>query len=405
MSGLETQALQEAIDAMARSGGGTVRIPPGHHMTGSLSLRDDITLEIEAGATLVGSEDPAHYPLIVSRWEGRHQTTHAPLIGGTGLRNVAITGRGTIDGRGSVWWERYRKRTLDYPRPRLISIAESSNVLIEGVTLLNSPAWTINPVRCENVTVTRVTIVNPADSPNTDGINPDSCRYVHISDCHIDVGDDCITIKSGIETEAPEKRGPCENITITNCTMAHGHGGVVLGSEMSGGIRNVTISNCIFVGTENGLRIKTRRGRGGVIEDIRASNIVMRDVLMPFTANLYYSDKRQGDPVVADKYARPVDAGTPRVRRIRFSEIIAEDAHYAAAFLYGLPEMPLEDVSFRDVVIRMAERATTGVLRNFDGLAPMSRAGFIARNVRGLSLEGVQVSGQEGEAFVLTDVA
>ena len=125
-------------------------------------------------------------------------------------------------------------------------------------------------------------------------------RNVHISDCHISVGDDCITIKSGIETEAPEKRGPCENITITNCTMAHGHGGVVLGSEMSGGIRNVTISNCIFVGTENGLRIKTRRGRGGVIEDVRASNIVMRDVLMPFTANLYYSDKRQGDPVVAD---------------------------------------------------------------------------------------------------------
>ena len=405
MSGLETQAVQEAIDTKARSGGGTVRIPPGRHTTGSLLLRDDITLEIEAGAMLVGSEDPADYPLIVSRWEGRHQMTHAPLIGGTGLRNVAITGRGTIDGRGAVWWERYRERTLDHPRPRLISIAESSNVLIEGVTLLNSPAWTINPVRCENVTVTRVTIVNPADSPNTDGINPDSCRYVHISDCHIDVGDDCITLKSGIETEDPDKRGPCENIAITNCTMAHGHGGVVLGSEMSGGIRNVTISNCIFVGTENGLRIKTRRGRGGVIEDIRASNIVMRDVLMPFTANLYYSDKRQGDPVVADKYARPVDAGTPRVRRIRFSEIIAEDAHYAAAFLYGLPEMPLEDVSFRDVVIRMAERATTGVLRNFDGLAPMSRAGFIARTVRGLSLEGVQVSGQEGEAFVLTDVA
>src|SRR5207245_3333293 len=151
---------------------------------------------------------------------------------------------------------------------------------------LNSPAWTINPVRCENVTVHRVTIKNPADSPNTDGINPDSCRYVHISDCHIDVGDDCITIKSGIETEAEDKRGPCENITITNCTMAHGHGAVVLGSEMSGDVRNVVISNCVFSETECGIRIKTRRGRGGVIEDVRVSNIVMSDVLLPFSVNL-----------------------------------------------------------------------------------------------------------------------
>lgn len=404
MSAPDTARLQGLIDGQAAAGGGTVRIGAGRYVSGALTLRDDITLELEAGAVLLGSEDPADYPLVETRWEGRHQITHAPLIGGTGLRNVAVTGRGTIDGRGAGWWERHRSKTLENPRPRLISIAESTNVLIDGLTLLNSPSWTVNPVRCENVTVTRLTIRNPADSPNTDGVNPDSCRFVRISDCHFDVGDDCITIKSGIETEAPDKRAPCENVTITNCTMAHGHGGVVLGSEMSGGVRNVAISNCVFVGTECGLRIKTRRGRGGIIEDIRASNIVMRDVLLPFTVNLFYNEYRKGDPVVSDKNARPVDVGTPRVRRIRVSEITAEDAHYAAAFLYGLPEMPIEDISFRDVAIRMSERASSGAMRNFDGLAPMSRAGFIARNVRGLQMEGVEVSGQEGEPFVLTDV-
>jgi polygalacturonase len=397
MSAPDTRSIQDAIDAKAGAGGGTVRLAAGRHVSGALVLRNDITLELEAGATLVGSEDPADYPLIEARWEGRHQTTHAPLIGGTGLRNVAITGRGTVDGRGAPWWKRHRDKTLDHPRPRLISIAESSNVLIEGLTLVNSPAWTINPVRCENVTVHKVTIVNPADSPNTDGINPDSCRYVHISDCHIDVGDDCITLKSGIETELPDKRGPCENITITNCTMAHGHGGVVLGSEMSGDVRNVVISNCVFTATERGIRMKTRRGRGGVIEDVRVSNIVMRDVLVPFTVNLYYH-------AVADPLPRPVDAGTPHVRRIHFGEITAEDAHYAAAFLYGLPESPIEDVTFRDVAIRMSPNARAGMAEHLDDLEPMSRAGFIARNVSGLHLDGVEVSGQAGEAFDLRDV-
>ena len=405
MSTLETRDLQDAIDVAAKRGGGTVRVAAGRHVSGALVLRSDVTLELEAGAVLVGSEDPADYPIIEARWEGRHQLTHAPLIGGSGLRNVAITGRGTIDGQGSGWWKRHRERTLDHPRPRLISIAESSNVLVEGITAINSPAWTINPVRCENVTVDKVTIINPADSPNTDGINPDSCRYVHISNCHLDVGDDCITIKSGKETEAPELLTPCENITITNCTMAHGHGGVVIGSEMSGDVRNVVISNCVFTDTERGIRIKTRRGRGGVIEDVRATNIVMREVLVPFTVNLYYNALAHGDATIADRRPRAVDRGTPRVRRIQFAQITALDAHYAAAFLDGLPEMPIEDVSFRDVSVTMSPQARTGLPENLDDVQPMSRAGFIARNVRGLVLDRMEVTGQLGEPFVLRDVS
>ena len=404
MRSVETRAIQQAIDAAAANGGGTVRIAPGRHLTGALVLRSDVTLELDAGAVLAGSEDPTDYPLIETRWEGRHQLTHAPLIGGTGLRNVAITGRGTIDGQGVGWWTRHRENANPHPRPRLVSIADSANVLIEGITAVNSPSWTIHPVNCENVTVDKVTIRNPADSPNTDGINPDSCRYVRISNCHIDVGDDCVTIKSGKETESADRRTPCENITITNCTMANGHGGVVIGSETSGDVRNVVISNCVFVGTDRGIRIKTRRGRGGVVEDVRASNIVMREVLVPFTMNLFYNALAKGDPIIADRRPRPVDAGTPRLRRIQFSQITAGDAHYAAAFLYGLPEMPIEDVTFRDVSIVMSTDARSGVPEMLDDQEPMSRAGFFARNVKGLKLEGVDVSGQLGERFLLADV-
>jgi polygalacturonase len=401
---LDTRAIQAAIDARAASGGGTVRVPPGAFVTGALALRDDITLELDAGARLLGSLDPSDYPPVHARWEGVHRETHSPLIGGTGLRNVAVVGRGTIDGRGAPWWERHRARTLTLPRPRLIAFSSSRDVLIRDVTLLNSPSWTVNPVRCENVTVQNVTIVNPHDSPNTDGINPDSCRYVRIADCYIDVGDDCITIKSGIETEATELRGPCENIAVTNCTMVHGHGGVVIGSEMSGDVRNVVISNCVFTGTERGIRIKTRRGRGGVVEDVLATNIVMREVGCPFVVNLYYNFLKKGDPVVADRGPRPVDDGTPHVRRIRFSQIQAHDARFAAAFLWGLPERPVEDVVFRDVGITVAAEALPGEPDMLDGLAPMARAGFIARHVRGLRRDGLDVRGQAGDAFVMEDV-
>jgi polygalacturonase len=397
----DTVAIQGAIDAAARSGGGTVLIPVGRYVTGSLLLRDNVTLHLDAGALLLGSESPADYPIVSMRWEGLTRPTHAPLITGVGLRNIAVTGRGAIDGRGAIWWQRHREKTLDAPRPRLIAFSDCSNVLVDGVSLTNSPSWTLNPVRCDNVTVDKVTISNPPDSPNTDGINPDSCRNVHISNCHVDVGDDCVALKSGIETEPAALRPPCENVTITNCTMVHGHGGVVIGSEMSGGVRNVVIDNCIFVGTDRGIRIKTRRGRGGVVEDVRASNIVMTDVLCPFTLNLYYHIHARGDPYVSDKQPREVDQGTPRVRRIHLSHISVRNAQAAAAFLYGLPEMPVSDVSFDDVSISMASDGHAAPPDMADDIPAMRGAGFFARNVRGLRLRDVGITNQIGEAFVL----
>src|SRR5215211_7535835 len=205
-----TAALQRAIDHAASRGGGRVVVPAGRYVTGTLWLRSNIELHLEPGAVLLGSQNVDDFPVWSPAWEG--VKSHAPLIGGEGLTNVSITGRGTIDGRGQHWWERMRQ--LDLFRPRLIRLVDSRNVLVEGVTLTNSPAWTLNPLACDGVTVRGITILNPPDSPNTDGINPDSCRNVHVSDCHIDVGDDCVTIKSGSETDGRRQYRPCENITI-----------------------------------------------------------------------------------------------------------------------------------------------------------------------------------------------
>jgi polygalacturonase len=400
---LDTPAIQAAIDACHQQGGGTVSVSAGRYVTGSIFLRDNITLHLEAGAVLLGSEDVADYPIINGRWEGAEQPTYASLITGTNLRNIAVVGRGTIDGRGTHWWRRFTDKTLAYPRPRLIAFANCDNVLIEGITAINSPSWTIHPVRCENVTIHGVSIINPADSPNTDGINPDSCRMVRVSNCYISAGDDCVTIKSGVETEEADKRAPCENVTITNCTMARGHGGVVIGSEMSGGVRNVVISNCVFVGTDRGLRFKSRRGRGGVAEDIRISNIVMTDVLCPITMNLYYACGAWGDATVSDKRPQPVTGSTPQFRRIHLGHITARDVKYAAAFLYGLAEMPVEDITLSDISISLSPDAEAGYPEMADDMELMQRAGVFVRNARGLRLDHVEVSGQSGAAFRVID--
>jgi len=399
----DTAAIQSAIEACHEQGGGAVFIPAGHYVTGSLVLRSHITLHLDAGATLLGSEDPADYPIVANRWEGSEQPTHASLITGEGLTQIAIVGRGTVDGRGAGWWRRFRDGALQFPRPRLIAFNNCSNILIEGITATNSPSWTINPVRCENVAVTNVTVINPPDSPNTDGINPDSCSNVRISNCYVSVGDDCITLKSGSEAGASGARAPCRDITITNCTMTHGHGGVVIGSETSGGVRNVVISNCIFVGTDRGIRLKSRRGRGGVVEDIRADNIVMTDVLCPFTMNLYYAPGAWGNKLIADKRPQPVNEGTPRFRRIHLSHITAHNVKVAAAFLYGLAEMPIEDISLSDVSISLSPEAESGYADMADDLELMQRAGLFVRNAHHLRLHNVEVTGQLGPALRLAD--
>jgi polygalacturonase len=398
---LDTHAIQVALDACEAGGGGTVFFPAGRYLSGSLVLHSNVTLYIDAGAVLLGSVNPMDYPVIFSRWEGRAQETHAPLIGGHGLSNIAVAGRGMVDGCGQGWWQRYFAGTLDYPRPRLISFDGCSNVLVEGLTITQSPSWSIHPLRCDNVTLKGLTILNPPDSPNTDGLDLDSCSSVHIADCYVDVGDDCIALKSGIESQAPGDRLPCQNITITNCTLAHGHGGVVIGSEMSGDVRNVVISNCVFAGTDRGIRLKSRRRRGGIVENILATNLVMTGVLCPFTLNLHYHVGARGDAEVSDKAAHPITDGTPRFRGIHFSHITARDVIVAAAYVSGLAEMPVEDISLEDISIEMAPQAEPARAEMADNSELMERAGLFICNAHRLRIHNLQVTRQLGPALRL----
>ncbi|APC39525.1 glycoside hydrolase family 28 protein [Clostridium estertheticum] len=393
-----SHAFALAIASCSKAGGGSVYVPAGTFLTGSIMLKSNINLNLDSGAILIFTNDIAQYPIVDSRWEGAAQSVFSSCVYAQNEENISITGRGKLDGQGAFWWKIFKNKTNIYPRPKLISFHNCNNVLIEGVTLINSPSWTINPICCDNVTIDKITIKNPNDSPNTDGINPESCKNVHISNCHIDVGDDCITIKSG--TEATPLRVPCENITITNCTMVHGHGGVVIGSEMSGDVRCVTISNCVFEGTDRGIRMKSRRGRGGVIEDIRINNIVMKDVLCPFIANLYYYCGPNGkDKYVWDKAPYPITVETPAFRRIHFSNITAREVRAAAGFFYGLPEMYVEDVSFNNISISMAENAEPGMPDMMANLAPMKQRGFFCSNVKDIFFNNVTISNNEGPAF------
>jgi polygalacturonase len=358
----DTSAIQAAIDACAKSGGGTVFIPAGQYAIGAIQLRSHVTFEVGPGAVLLGSSDPADYPLRENVWNPTHKTI-SPLIYAADVEDITITGRGTIDGQGLVWWKRQwlatPKKGMPAPstpadfeeikkiangRPHLIGIVRSKHVVIEKLHLINSPSWTVHPLLCEFVRVDGITIENPVPSPNTDGINPESCRNVQIINSRIDVGDDCVTLKSG-SNEAGRKMGkPDENITISNCVMLKGHGGVTIGSEMSGGVRNVVVSNCVFQGTDTGVRVKTQRGRGGVVEGFSVSNVVMQDVGAAFSITGFYS----GGSV--DELAL-VDEGTPRFRDFLFSNITARGSK-TIGVITGLREMPFEDITFNNVRVQ-----------------------------------------------------
>src|SRR5688572_16965912 len=366
-SKIATKAIAAAISAASKKGGGTVYFPAGKYLTGPIHLKSNITIFIDAGAELHFSDNFDDYlPFVESRYEGVDLKSFSPLFYAYKAENISIIGRGLINGHGKKWWDYVlgfkegptrnnyqkifdslnkdillpddpRQMKKGFLRPPFIQPMYCKNVLIEGITIINSPFWTVNPEFCENVTITGITINNPP-SPNTDGINPESCKYVHISNCHISVGDDCITIKAGKDIPGRTKAAPAQNYTITNCTMLSGHGGVVIGSEMSGDVKNIVISNCIFDGTDRGIRIKSTRGRGGIVEDIRVDNIIMKNIRdQAFVLDMEYSRTEK----------EPVSERTPRFRNIRISNVTAYTKQ--AALINGLEEMPVEDVSFNDI--------------------------------------------------------
>ncbi|WP_423128302.1 glycoside hydrolase family 28 protein [Gaoshiqia sp. Z1-71] len=397
---LNTEIIRGLIETTAAEGGGTIYFPAGNYLTGPIHLKSNITLYLEAGATLRFTDDfDAYLPMVPSRWEGTDVVNFSPLIYAYQVENITIAGRGTLDGQGKKWWDYHHflyaqpkdfkskwqqlfaennpdvllpdepdMITRGFCRPPFIQPMYCSNIRIEGITIVNSPFWTVNPQFCENITLEGVTINNPK-SPNTDGINPESCRYVHISNCHISVGDDCITIKSGKDRSGRKMAAPCENITITNCTMLRGHGGVVIGSEMSGDVKKVTITNCVFEGTDRGIRIKSTRGRGGVVEDIRVSNIIMKDIReAAIILNMYYRQSEYEE----------VSERTPAFRNIHFSGITGNAKQ--AGLLLGLEELPVSNISFTDIRIK-------------------GEIGFTVKDAQDISFHNVQMNATKGPAL------
>lgn len=397
---LNTDVFKKIVKKCKENGGGEIYLPPGEYLTGTIELDSKIVLNISAGAKLIFSDNLENHKIINQRWEGKEQKVYSPLIYAKNAENIIIKGHGTIEGQGQNWWQLFENDELKYSRPRAISFEQSSDILIEDLKIVNSPAWTVNPIKSKNITIDNISIKNPPNSPNTDGINPSSCKNVHISNCHVDVGDDCITIKSG--TEKSSDLIPCENITVTNCTMVHGHGGVVIGSEMSGSVRNVTISNCIFDGTDRGIRIKSRRGRGGIIEDIVVNNIVMNDVLSPIIMNLFYYCGDGGkDKFVWDKNPKKFSSQTPVVREISFNNIRANNVKIRAAFIYGLPESPIEAITFNNISITMVESEEKMVPAMMSNLDPEKQKGVYCNNYRDLEFYNFKVKNQIGEKFEL----
>ena len=389
-----TEAIRKAIAACYAAGGGTVVVPDGRFLTGAIRLQSNVNLQLADGATLAFSRDTRDYPIVFTRWEGVELMNLSPFIYAYEAHNIAVTGRGTLDGQADAdhWWnwrlpsagnpgrDRAARNRLfdmqangvpvarrvfgaaDFLRPNFVQPYRSRNVLIEGVTIVNSPMWEIHPVLSENVTVRNVTV--RSHGPNNDGCNPESCRNVLIEGCTFDTGDDCIALKSGRNDDGRRVNVPIENVVIRNCTMKDGHGGVVIGSEISGGARNIFAERCQMSSPEldRALRIKTNSVRGGVIEGVYMRDVTIGEVAEAVvTINFHYEEGEGG------RYL-------PVVRDIDVRNVTSRKSQHAL-LLRGFKNAPISGVRIQDCT--------------FDGVAKAD----VLENVKGVELRNVRVNG------------
>jgi polygalacturonase len=366
---LDTDAFKRAIAACQQAGGGTVVVPAGKYLTQPLDMVSNMTLHVEEDATILFSENFSDYPLVETRWEGIIRQARRPCLWAKDCENVAITGKGVIDGQGMAWWrpiqERRRQRLANSTsavvqtpqeeaerrRGPLVQFRDCKNVKIDGPTFQNSPFWTLHVLFTDHVVIRNAKFLAPENGPNTDAVDIDSCRHVLIENCHADVGDDAFTLKSGRDEDGRRVGRPTEHVTVRNCTVYHAHGGVVIGSETAGSLRHIRFSNLTFTGTDAGVRIKSTRGRGGTVEDVRADNIKMKDVGNTFIITMRYSRVPE----------EPVSERTPRFHNIHLSNITARDSR-TAGVIAGLEEMPIRDITVKnlDVTAREGVSITDG---------------------------------------------
>lgn len=407
-----TEAFAKAMAHLALKGGGRLVVPEGIWYTGPISFESNVELHLDRGALVLFSEDLADYPSVNSSFEGLNSYRAMSPLSAFDKENIAITGEGTFNGNGQCWrpvkkskmtdaqWKKltaggalnergdvwfpneriaevYADKTLqakaflpsendslreyvhDFLRPVLLSFVRCKNVLLKDATFENSPAWNLHPLLCENLIVDGVNVRNPWYAQNGDGIDAESCTNVLIVNSSFDVGDDAICIKSGKDKDGRERGIPCANVLIDGCTVYHGHGGFVIGSEMSGGCKDIAVRNCVFIGTDVGLRFKSTRGRGGVVENIYVDNVKMSDI--PGDAlifDLYYGGKGGDGEIPA------VTEETPSFKDIFINDVTCRSAERAMYF-NGLPEMPIKNITVKNSRFR----ADTGVVLNYvDGL-------------------------------------
>jgi polygalacturonase len=372
-----TEAFRLAVAAVDKAGGGTLVVPSGTYYTGPITLCSGIDLHLEAGAKLLFSQNFDDY-----RIKGN---TYRPLVGAKDCHDIVISGAGTFDGQGTPWWIIERKvkseaRAKGLPdaeigRPRMIVLENCKRIRLEGVTLSNSPMYHFVPFKCEDVTVDGITILSPSDSPNTDGIDPSVSRRVLITHCRIDTGDDCIAVKAGTHGY-----GPVEDVLVTDCTFLHGHG-CSIGSDTDSGVRNMTVQRCTFDGTEAGVRLKSRRGRGGLVENITYSDLTMRNVGQAIVITSYYYGLPK--PGMHDEF-QAVNSDTPIWHNILVRNVVATGGTKDAGLIIGLPEMPA-----RAIVL--------------DNVSISARNGLRVGYADGVSLTNVQISPDVGPALVVED--
>ncbi|WP_320018226.1 glycoside hydrolase family 28 protein [Labilibaculum manganireducens] len=446
-----TVAFKNAIDDLAEKGGGTLLVPQGIWLTGPIELKSNINLRLEKGALIQFSRDFNDYPLVETSFEGLDTRRCQSPVSGKNLKNIAITGQGCIDGSGDAWrpvkkqkvteslWKKitakggaYKRsdywfpsekslkgdgvsnmnvpRNLkteeewqsikDFLRPVMISLIECENVLLQGVSFSNSPSWNIHPLQCKNIIIDDITVRNPSFAQNGDGLDLESCENTIIVNSKFDVGDDGICIKSGKDEDGRKRGIPTENVIVDNCFVYKGHGGFVVGSEMSGGVKNIKVSNCSFLGTDVGLRFKSRRGRGGVVENIYVSNISMQNIVTDaLSFNLYYGGNSPSAELIGDKKSDveainipAVNVETPSFRNLYFKDIVSVNSR-RAMFFNGLPEMKISGIQIENVYMsaqlggKFCEAENIS-LKNVS-ISPLSGPAVTVENVSNIEFDNV----------------
>lgn len=418
----DTIFIQAAINCCPKDG--RVYIPKGVYKVTSIFLKSDLYLDIDKEAVISAFTDRNMFPVLpgliesydetkeynLGTWEGNPLDMFASIITGINVSNVVISGGGILDGNASFenWWFEEGREKIGAFRPRMIFLNNCENITIHGVTVQNSPAWTLHPYFSNNTKWIDMTVLNPKISPNTDGMDPESVDGLLVLGVYFSLGDDCIAVKSGKYYMGHKYKAASQNIEIRQCFMRHGHGSVTLGSEMAAGVKHLIVKDCLFEDTDRGLRIKTRRGRGkdAVIEDIQFENIKMDGVLTPFVVNSFYwcCDPDGRTEYVSCKEPLPVDERTPEIRQMSFKNIEARNCHVAGTFIYGLPEKKIEEITFENIVIDFAENPTPEYPAMMAGIDQCTNKGIYINNVKKLVMNHVEISGHEGKAFDINNV-